>query len=204
MNNDTGSHYRKFYKGFQIDPARICKIYETNSAMITQIVKKALCCGQRGHKDKLRDLDDIICAANREKEMVLEDLMPSIRVDHVMVRASSEDCSEKFYCDGLGMDCLSVDDRLSTDGYKSLFYGFHGHQGFKIEVTYNPEAKIPDSNMTDHIAFYVDDIELISSRIYKNFINYETSEHEHGDKKYKFIEVESPEKQKIIFIQKGV
>ena len=73
MEQDNGSHYRKFYKGVQLDPARIAKIYGIGNMVQAQIVKKALCAGNRGHKDVLRDIDDIITAAKRWREMELED-----------------------------------------------------------------------------------------------------------------------------------
>ena len=74
MKNDTGKHYRKEYKGIKLDPARICLIYDARNPMQTQIVKKTLCCGNRGHKDLIKDIDDVICAAERWKEMLIEDL----------------------------------------------------------------------------------------------------------------------------------
>lgn len=74
MKNDTGSHYRFVYKGIKLDPARIVQIYGCSNLMAGTIVKKALCAGQRGHKDLIKDLDDIITAAERWKEMVLEDM----------------------------------------------------------------------------------------------------------------------------------
>ena len=37
------------------------------------IAKKALCSGQRGHKDLLTEIQDIIDTAERWKEMLIED-----------------------------------------------------------------------------------------------------------------------------------
>lgn len=74
MSKDTGAHYRYVYKGIKLDPARICKIYKTENAMQSHIVKKTLCAGNRGHKDILVDIDDIIGCAQRWKEMVIEDM----------------------------------------------------------------------------------------------------------------------------------
>ena len=73
MKNDTGLHYRHTFRGIKLDPARICRIYGVNCALRSQIVKKALKAGDRGHKDTLKDIDDIICAAERWKEIVIED-----------------------------------------------------------------------------------------------------------------------------------
>ena len=73
VENDTGKHYRYTYKGIKLDPARIVSIYKCSHPMQLPIIKKALCAGNRGHKDLLRDIDDIICSAQRWKEMLLED-----------------------------------------------------------------------------------------------------------------------------------
>jgi len=72
-HKDTGSHYRYSYKGIKLDPARILTVYEQSHPMAGAIVKKALCAGNRGHKDLINDIDDIICAAVRWKEMIEED-----------------------------------------------------------------------------------------------------------------------------------
>lgn len=74
MDNDTGKHYRYEYKGIKLDPARIVQIYGCENLMAGTIVKKALCAGNRGHKDLIDDINDIITAAERWKEMVLEDV----------------------------------------------------------------------------------------------------------------------------------
>lgn len=71
--NDTGKHYRKKYKNINLDPARICLIYGVANMAQASIIKKALCAGNRGHKDTIRDIDDIITAAQRWKEMLIED-----------------------------------------------------------------------------------------------------------------------------------
>jgi len=70
---DQGAHYRYTYKGIKLDPARICKIYGQNDLLLGAIVKKALCAGNRGHKNFAEDLKDIICAAERRLEMMMED-----------------------------------------------------------------------------------------------------------------------------------
>lgn len=71
---DKGAHYRYSYHGIKLDPARIIQIYNANkNAMQGAIIKKALCAGDRGKKSLLEDIDDIICAAERWKEMINED-----------------------------------------------------------------------------------------------------------------------------------
>lgn len=70
---DKGAHYRFEYKGIKLDPSRILTIYGASHPMQQAIVKKGLCAGNRGKKDLIEDLDDIICAAERWKEMIAED-----------------------------------------------------------------------------------------------------------------------------------
>ena len=72
--DDTGGHYRFVYKGVKLDPARIVSIYGALHPMQGTIVKKALMAGRRGYKDQIQDIDDIINAAERWKEMIEEDL----------------------------------------------------------------------------------------------------------------------------------
>lgn len=73
-HEDTGKHYRFIYKGINLDPARICFIYEVKNMVQASIVKKALRAGNSSHKDILEDIDDIITAAIRWKEMIVEDM----------------------------------------------------------------------------------------------------------------------------------
>jgi hypothetical protein len=70
---DAGAHYRIQYKGFNLDPFRIAKIYGMTSFPMMTILKKVLCAGNRGHKNYEQDLKDIICAVQRELEMIKED-----------------------------------------------------------------------------------------------------------------------------------
>lgn len=70
--SDAGKHYRFTYKGIQLDPFRLARIYKiTNPAQFT-ILKKTVRLGTGG-KDKAQDLKDIISAAERELELMQED-----------------------------------------------------------------------------------------------------------------------------------
>lgn len=79
---DTGTHYRFTYRGIKLDPARICAIYKITNLVQCSIIKKALCAGRRGHKDIIRDIDDIITAANRWREMIEEDAREPQGIEH--------------------------------------------------------------------------------------------------------------------------
>ena len=72
-DDDTGTHYRFVYQGVKLDPYRIASIYGIDDFALQTILKKCLCAGNRGHKDKKRDLKDIITAARRAIEMIEED-----------------------------------------------------------------------------------------------------------------------------------
>lgn len=203
MENDTGSHYRREYKGIKLDPARICRIYNVNCVLQSAIVKKTLCAGGRGHKEVLQDIDDIITAAERWKEIILEDLMPEVRADHMMVRTDDYEKSIRFYTEIAGMSILNEDDRMFEKGYKTVFLGYGGHQDFKLEVTYNPEKNDSVvSGQMDHFAIYVKDLDTIIKSLQSRHVEYDLEDHFHGEKEYKFLTVETPEKFKIIFIRK--
>lgn len=55
----------------QVDIYDVLGAYPTKNPALDHLVKKALCPGQRGHKDMLTDLDDIIASAKRAKELVV-------------------------------------------------------------------------------------------------------------------------------------
>ncbi len=72
-HKDKGSHYRFVYKGIKLDPARILCLYGATHPMQMAIVKKGLLAGNRGKKDLVEDIDDIITGCERWKEMIEED-----------------------------------------------------------------------------------------------------------------------------------
>ncbi len=55
----------------QVDVYDILDAYPTKNPALDHLIKKALCPGQRGHKDILTDLDDIIKSAQRAKAMLV-------------------------------------------------------------------------------------------------------------------------------------
>lgn len=67
------NHYKKDVSHLDvIDPYRISDLYDLHPCA-DHIMKKSLCAGNRGHKDALRDIQDIIDTAERWKQMVEED-----------------------------------------------------------------------------------------------------------------------------------
>lgn len=55
----------------QVDVYDVLDAYPTRNPALDHLIKKALCPGLRGHKDRLTDLDDIIKSAQRAKQMVM-------------------------------------------------------------------------------------------------------------------------------------
>lgn len=70
------SHYKKDISHLDtLDIYRVTELFNPHSCG-AHIAKKALCSGQRGHKDLLTDIQDIIDTAERWKEMMIEDDNP--------------------------------------------------------------------------------------------------------------------------------
>ena len=61
----------------QVDVYDILDAYPTKNPALDHLIKKALCPGQRGHKDLLTDLDDIIKSAQRAKAMIVNKMASS-------------------------------------------------------------------------------------------------------------------------------
>lgn len=67
------SHYKKDISHLDtLDIYRVTELFKPHSCG-AHIAKKALCSGQRGHKDLLTDIQDIIDTAERWKQMLIED-----------------------------------------------------------------------------------------------------------------------------------
>lgn len=73
LSDEKHSHYKKDVSHLDvIDIYRVTELFSPH-ACGAHIAKKALCSGQRGHKDLLTDIQDIIDTAERWKEMLIED-----------------------------------------------------------------------------------------------------------------------------------
>lgn len=66
------SHYHKNVSGYEtIDIYVICDLYvKDNSGCIQHAVKKLLCCGNRGVKDNVKDLQEAIDTIQRKIEIL--------------------------------------------------------------------------------------------------------------------------------------
>ena len=65
----TPSKYTKTIHGVSVDVYDVLMAWSVTNPALQHLIKKALQCGQRGHKDKQQDLQDIIDSAIRAKEL---------------------------------------------------------------------------------------------------------------------------------------
>ena len=68
-NSITPSKYTKEIHGVSVDVYDVLMAWVVTNPALQHLIKKALQCGQRGHKDKQQDLQDIIDSAIRAKEL---------------------------------------------------------------------------------------------------------------------------------------
>ena len=65
----TPSKYTKTIHGVSVDVYDVLQAWGVGNPALQHLIKKALQCGQRGHKDNAQDLQDIIDSAIRAKEL---------------------------------------------------------------------------------------------------------------------------------------
>lgn len=65
----TPSKYTKSIHGVSVDVYDVLMAWGVTNPALQHLIKKALQCGQRGHKDKQQDLQDIIDSAIRAQEL---------------------------------------------------------------------------------------------------------------------------------------
>ncbi|BEU28742.1 MAG: DUF1905 domain-containing protein [Edwardsiella phage MSW-3] len=61
--------YSRTVKGVSVDVYDILKAWDVTNPALQHLIKKALQCGERGHKSRVEDLDDILASAKRAKEL---------------------------------------------------------------------------------------------------------------------------------------
>lgn len=70
INQATRSKYHREIKpGVWVDVYDVLNAWVVSNPALSHLVKKALQPGQRGHKDRAADLDDIVKSAVRAKEL---------------------------------------------------------------------------------------------------------------------------------------
>ena len=65
----TPSKYTKTIHGVSVDVYDVLQAWGVINPALQHLIKKALQCGRRGHKDNAQDLQDIIDSAIRAKEL---------------------------------------------------------------------------------------------------------------------------------------
>ncbi len=66
------SKYDRPCKGVTIDVYDVLKAFEVTNPALQHLIKKALCAGLRGHKDKEQDLCEVLASAQRGIELEAE------------------------------------------------------------------------------------------------------------------------------------
>ena len=61
--------YNRECKGVTIDVYDVLKAFDVVNPALQHLIKKALCVGIRGHKNREQDLQDILDSAVRAKEL---------------------------------------------------------------------------------------------------------------------------------------
>lgn len=74
MTNRKHSHYFKDVSHLkEVDVYRVLRLFEVADPCVQHAVKKLLCSGQRGAKDRERDLREAVDSINRALQMIAED-----------------------------------------------------------------------------------------------------------------------------------
>lgn len=63
------SKYSRPCKGVTIDVYDVLQAFEVTNPALQHLIKKALCAGLRGHKDRQQDLNEILESARRAIEL---------------------------------------------------------------------------------------------------------------------------------------
>lgn len=66
------SKYNRKCKGVTIDVYDVLVAFNVTNPALQHLIKKALCCGLRGHKDKSQDMAEILESAHRAVELEQE------------------------------------------------------------------------------------------------------------------------------------
>lgn len=73
------NRYSRTIKGVEIDVYDLLEAYQPCNKALDHLIKKALMAGERGHKDRMQDLQDIIDSAIRAKQIEEEKQEAEIR-----------------------------------------------------------------------------------------------------------------------------
>ncbi|QZN97804.1 hypothetical protein [Symbiopectobacterium purcellii] len=68
------SKYDRRVKDITIDVYDVLKAFNVTCPALQHLIKKALCAGLRGHKDREQDLDEVLQSAQRAIQLHREDI----------------------------------------------------------------------------------------------------------------------------------
>lgn len=68
-SDEDQNKYTRNLKGVEFDVYDVLKAFDVTCPALQHLIKKALCAGLRGHKDKSQDLKDILDSAKRAIEL---------------------------------------------------------------------------------------------------------------------------------------
>ncbi len=69
IEKKTKNKYHRNLKGLTVDVYDVLKAFEVTDPALQHLIKKALCAGLRGHKNKTQDLQDILDSAKRALDL---------------------------------------------------------------------------------------------------------------------------------------
>lgn len=64
-----GNKYNRPCKGITIDVYDVLQAFNVTNPALQHLIKKALCMGLRGHKDRLQDVKEVLESAKRAVEL---------------------------------------------------------------------------------------------------------------------------------------
>ena len=125
----------------QVDVYDILDAYPTKNPALDHLVKKALCPGQRGHKDLLTDLDDIIKSAQRAKAMIVNKMACTTEVTLEDIPALAQKLEKVILERGRHAPTTRRPDIVSyKTGISPVAPPIHGRSGFdRNTLCYYPD-----------------------------------------------------------------
>ena len=87
--NDGNKYHREIIglcgTKVKIDVYRVLDAFKTNDPILDHLIKKALCAGSRGHKDKLTDYQNILESAQKAVELQKQKIFIDNQVKSIYV-----------------------------------------------------------------------------------------------------------------------
>lgn len=110
--------YNRKIKGVTVDVYDVLKAFDVTCPALQHLIKKALCAGLRGHKNRTQDLQDIVDSALRAQCLDKDD---SVQRQHEALIAESEQLvkGSGFKCGGFVSDNYQAKVVIKSEALKS-------------------------------------------------------------------------------------